>query len=417
MSHFFEHTAQVHIGKGTTQWIKFSMRVDKDKLNATELAKLTNSPDIFVWNTIKKAAEIKLARRAAMSLTHLACVDIEECHQPLVVQSTVVPPAPRLVGIELNPGPPRNALAALKGGIAQDLASAVGQVAANIARTVKKKKGKKKNKSSAAQLTGSITIQREPMPTSMAPVMRNRAKPVQMELPFDVISVPIYTNASKNVVFGSPTSTFTVLPLDPTSSVTAAEIFGIGVQQIVNRFRRYKLRSLAIGIETAFATSTAGGLAAVYSADGGWDTNAVVATKSVLNSEGSVMSPLWKSFTVPTPGLVTDWCYSQDPTASTGASFRQTTPGVLLIVPADANPSGTLSASSFLGWVHLKGVIDLSDLSVTPAVSTVAKDSSSVSAPPQVIEPTIPAPRIETPSTNGRYVYVDDYPRPPAHHL
>jgi hypothetical protein len=240
------------------------------------------------------------------------------------------PPAPLLVGIELNPGPPKNAIASF----GQMLGSAV----ANLQKTKKTKKKKKTNKSAKNDLTGvRRTLSLVNAPVTSGYVSRNSSlkhKPVIISgrglcaaIATDTSNNPSLAGSSGTKFGTSSAVTINVDAAGGGSTSADFKLFPPQVYALSSVFLRWRLRKLVLSYVPACPTSTAGLLVMATVSE----VTSVSAPSNLSLSyvENAVSGPVWTgvSFDAMKNGLRTEWLFCDTALSGAQSSLRQETAG------------------------------------------------------------------------------------------
>jgi len=270
------------------------------------------------------------------------------------------PPAPRLVCVELNPGPPKAAIA----GISQ-LASALGSA---IAKTVKKKKTavKKKNlhpsRSSMGNISNPARLLRRSVPSAVgASFSRSGGEPIT-RIPFDAPTIYLVGGASNVITLSTTSSTgaqiLDINPVNGTSGApaTSANMFGGGVASVSIAFSQFRITNLKIRYVGVVGTSSNGAIGLGYLRDSNFTSTFTVS--SVTGCRPSIIAPIWsddRKMDIPDFELWS-YVYTDD---STNATDRMTSGGSLCVF----NIGGTIVSGTTYGMLQVSGVVELIGLS------------------------------------------------------
>lgn len=270
-------------------------------------------------------------------------------------------PAPRLVGIEPNPGPPSAAMKQLTAA-----AAALGSAMAT--KKKKKNKNKNKNKNRVGRLQAPVTTVAEldtpPAPVSQVQRIRLTNRTHNFFAPFDVVTLSIVSNASSQLIFNAMPSQG-IVNLDPTITLNGSALFGVPLQQLALNYRQYRFLRLEIEYEPVVSTATAGALTMVYVADGGLSQEVIPSIAAVNQCDGAIMTPVWSRAKVPMFNLERNWLFTKSAAAETTTSDRIEDAGSLVVSSASAAPVNTT-----VGFVRFRGMIEFKDLSTGFALLT-----------------------------------------------
>lgn len=308
---------------------------------------------------------------------------------------------PRLVGVELNPGPPKTGSIRKASGRAAivDMAAAAGATLANVlANGVPKRKKTKRKKLSLARadavLVRQDVVSSQNPPISYAPTIRSRARMGNQKviIPFDLCNAFIYTNSSGYPNWFGSSSTVFNLEMDPNSMVGGSYVFGYPLFSVATHFRKFRFLKLFAEYEPLCPTSTAGALGFVSYADPAILPNQNFGMITLGSSDGAIISPPWKKFEIPMDHITKEWCFTKDATSQTTAAYRQESPGMIVTTGTGLPPS------VLIGVVKLTGLLELLDLteSFTPPTDDQPTDPTPIlirSEPMQRPATPIPASR------------------------
>jgi hypothetical protein len=273
-------------------------------------------------------------------------------------------PRPRLVGIELNPGP---SPAAVMAGIA---------ALSKIAATVKAKRSKPASAAKPRKSKGSAT----PVPRSSSsivtpPVAKGyiTRSSIGSHTPFILkgrhIACTVVSSATGNlqllnadgVTSAAPFGTFSIDPLGNGSTQTTFASFPLNVRNLSKCFLQYRLRKLKMTFSPLVGSSTLGGIVFAPIAEVAFlTTNQTYAR--VAQTSTSVSCPIWETVSLDATtreGLSTDWRYLDNDVPVSRADLRLESPGSLSIAfPGNQTPSSTFGFIWFDYEIEYKGMAD-----------------------------------------------------------
>jgi len=306
-------------------------------------------------------------------------------------------PAPRLVGIELNPGPKSPlVVAGVAGALGREILGVVkGAVKEKIKNTaqgaVRQKKRKKKNKNQGVPrgLSTNSRMSSVRAPVSIGHVYQSNIKSPTIELAFDCLSMTIYSNTTASSTSGlcdfssDATSFANTLAVTPVyvPAENAFAPFGPQVQIVAKAFTQWRLKSLRIEFVSPYGTNTSGLLAISGSAD---IQNGPSTFSGVLSQYPQMTLPAWgadlacmdlKTACAEKYGgqAQLEW-YSTDPTSNIGTSGARTWSP--FGIGAYYSGYAAQAAHTPLGFLRFQGVVEF----CSPAVSanyTVEKPAPS----------------------------------------
>jgi hypothetical protein len=296
-----------------------------------------------------------------MSLSHFAQ------HSQKLASAGFVP-APRLVGIEPNPGPgPRGALAALSAGMA-----ALGSA---VARTHKKKKTTKRKlpaklngprkrargeryptTSSQNTDTGNVAVAGATSLTTMRPNRFGSLLP-SIIVPFDCLAILLATNASSVLGFSVNTTSNSIsFDLNPTQATGGGLPFGVAISQLATCYDRFRVRKLRVHYNPLCSTTTASGALLAYSPDP-WITGGTYTPYTVGSLADNTPFAFWEPKDLEIRNLDKTWKYCYESVTNTAAESRQDCAGSLIVAPI-----GTMTASTIFGSFQFSGEIEFTGL-------------------------------------------------------
>jgi len=294
------------------------------------------------------------------------------------------PPAPRLVGIELNPGPkPSNIkglvkffqqLGSLKGGLKQLLPppSRLPKDGSNSSNknTMSKRKRRRRRNSNVPNLKSYVPISKSTYasaPVAVATITRQISGPTHTSQPFRVLSCQVNYNGSTLSFTQDSSHFYTGLQMSPAYSPAGFSNgpFSKALAQIALGFIRFRVPKLTIEYRPALATSTTGNIVLGFTTDtyAVTNTNTGAAIGTLTNS---MSAALWQPFDLPikSTDLASQgddgWCYTYASTSS-AAEERADTPGALLV---GNTINSNLGSSTIVADIYLSGVIEFKELGV-----------------------------------------------------
>lgn len=296
--------------------------------------------------------------------------------------TTYKPPAPRLVGIEPNPGPNHlgqpNAVQKTLSKLGVELGKRAAEPKEN-----KNQKNKNKNQnrkpasrrpSTAARVAKAFSTTKQttssPAPVSQIDVVRSNTKTSTLRIPFRNASESIYITSNPNATpylstVGSTQGGLSYLDLHPIVNQSANQnaMFGTSIATAARAFTYYRIRNLTFRFRSCVPTSTSGELSIGYTSD---PANPVIPTwKSVQSMQHNVSGPLYAgadTMTLRIPDM-NKWCYTdQSSNSSDSGSFsaqRLDYWGELAL----ASFGTTYTASTTVGVLEISGIIEFRELS------------------------------------------------------
>jgi hypothetical protein len=260
----------------------------------------------------------------------------------------IFPPAARLVGIELNPGPPKSRIPTLGGkSHASDLSSvafALGVEAAksSIAKTQKKKKNitktKKQNNGSMNIFANSSSALVSAPATSSLTMKTGGVRHKPFPLTGRCFAASLLTDASGVVSFVNNNGTATtnniasVLPAAYGTGVSTMEFFPPVVRNIATSFTRYRVRKLDVTYVPLVGSNSTGNVCFGVNPEAQTTVGRITYGNAAMSSLTAVTPP-WNTVTlrcISGDGLRNEWLYSDANYVSTEeGSLRQISPGTL----------------------------------------------------------------------------------------
>jgi hypothetical protein len=286
-----------------------------------------------------------------------------------------VVPAPRLVGIETNPGPPK--LGAILNGINSLLKA--GNVSASSSAAVNKKKKKSKRakrgpsgfsnnnlgmlKTTSQMVAAPVTtgmITRTIRPTAMSSFPINFSVQLQsftgMTSPLNIISFDAISVATISQA----------IDLNPQGNYLTASSqtkpMGPELHLLALAFQRFRIRKLSVKFTPLLPTTTTGTIVLSYLNDP-QTTNQSMSYSSLRVTDGAVTTPLYQTniMHVPSSSLDKEWRYVQHDLNSIGAAQRQAFAGCVAVNTFGYAPA--LSGTQ-VGSLDFTGIIDFKDLAI-----------------------------------------------------
>jgi hypothetical protein len=314
----------------------------------------------------------------------------------------VSPPAPRLVGIELNPGPkgrPR-----IAGRSSTSISSGLSALGSLLGSTLAKK-GKKAVKSiakshgSRANFMPNVKTVMQTATIARQAAYRSIKETEIFSVPFHSAILQVATNSAGTVVLQqvglAATGTASVIvSVSPfvTSNVAVAPIcFPPQMNRLAQSFSRFRVRpgSGNLSFRTAVPTSTAGSLA-IAALPSEYPLTASPSYQTIAGCESAIVCPAWTadmSFDKKTLSSVTttgpEWKYCDYDGVITQPEFRQDSIFNMavqgLALPA-STVFGLIFYSGVLEFQHLQDNLTLTGLTRAP-IDIGDQSSSSVSLP------------------------------------
>jgi len=312
------------------------------------------------------------------------------------------PPAPRLVGIELNPGPG----APLKTAFA-DLGGVLAQLASSNAKKKKSptpvQKKKKKQQSNQSKLRSGLNM------SGVSSLSSGYSRVVRPAFPYDHSAtfklksaiIAVYTQGTSGSVInmrlvGSSLAGGQTLDLNPyRNNVTGqAAMFGTAFQRVANSFDRFRLNSLSVTYNPAVGSNTTGTLAMGYSAD---PFTAAVSYAITSSTQDSLSFAPWEPISTQISQLNKNLLFINDNGNLTEANQRLCYAGSILMSGAglpttDSILLGTLTFEGTITFVGLStsnsGPLTFDSLPPSSSSSSSSSSAAPVSAPLCVAEST-----------------------------
>lgn len=303
------------------------------------------------------------------------------------------PPAPRLVGIETNPGPRQGILQGPQiKAIVKDVAlSAATQAAANLGKAVagKTKAKKKTAKKSAVRSSASNSHARSSLtrlgiranaPVSMGRITQNSMPHTNIRVPFCTTSYSIYTTTGTNgdLKFGLSTgSALTVGQLVPNyqrinvvgspPDITVDYALGTSIRDLASLFKEYRISSLKASFIPFFPTTQAGVVTLAFATDP--NTRAAGNIDRASAYTESFTTPIWQTATIDLRGMVGNNATQEkyympsnvaDPIAGyRDAEGRLTSQGAII---GYASGLFGIAGVTQIGYIRFEGEIDFYEL-------------------------------------------------------
>jgi len=276
----------------------------------------------------------------------------------------IFPPASRLVGIELNPGPKSPAVAASAvATLTKVLTTAIKSARPALARRKVRRSAPRGRSVSGLQLQDP-PIRSIAAPVAVGQVMRRVRQSNTVSLPFRCANVEITTSAT-GVLLLNTTGSFSAggpeLDLHPIANGTTGQskMFGYAMSALAASFSRWRVKALRVTYHPVCTTSTAGVLRIAYSSESA--INGAVNWNSISSSSTALTVTGWApgSMDIPSDILLPnkdEWSYTYPPATPTTSDDRFSNQGcILAAIQGGAN-------SVFWGELEFEGVIEFKDL-------------------------------------------------------
>lgn len=344
------------------------------------------------------------------------------------LSQSVAPPAPRLVGIESNPGPPKMKL--LKSPLLSDLVSGVMAVieSKGIPPTRLAPVQRKRKKARKAP-TGSFLDVTRNMSLINLPAAYGVKRTPKTKLSHSTFCIT-GTSLGGSVVVNNSLPMFKSLPgtiigtnkiiIDPRGSGNTYTNFPAftTINGIVRNFIRYRFKKLHMTyVPTCQMGSTAGSINygannIIFGAISDVPNSASLpAPEYVSGIANSVSGPVWTPMTMDlmaNGGISGDWKFSDYQTVATVADQRQESPGSLYFHFLGDAPNITV----VLGFFEFDFILEFEGLANEPDLL-----ADTPALPPthngEVVQPLLPGHRSYTVSLPEReYVQLSSYPKP-----
>lgn len=304
---------------------------------------------------------------------------------PLYVLPSWVPQS-RLVGIELNPGPPKGILKAL---------TALALIP-EVVKSQQPPKSSKRNKSKTASRNryGTRPVRKLVVspgssksvqaPVAVGSVSINRSISTLISIPFSGVGCQL-TYAGSDVSNFAPHFSFDNsyfmldgLPLNPVQIHAAAiPICGLAIAEMCDLYTNYRFESLKMEFVPIFSTGWNGNIAFGITPDS-YDIKPTSAM-AVMSAGINFMTPIWQKATVDLSSIVgknsrLPWFINKlVPNGATPADYQQNSTGS---VQAYCSGLQKLPVGTVLGFLHFSGVISLHGLARRDLIGNV--DSKQV---------------------------------------
>jgi len=303
-------------------------------------------------------------------------------------RKSVPPPSPRLVCVELNPGPDRSdqfmkSLATL--GVVLGKAAAKGKKK----KERKPKRPKKRSRSLALAPTSTtnsvyqaaslfdMSSRKAVIPNGHSTIHRFSNSNTTYVHSFSALSCSLQTNASGVPTIAGVASQYS-LPLRPheTYGVGSAlsHPFGHGIYNLAQTFAEFRVLKLQIKFHASLnpnGVGVFGNLCMGYTPDGATDPTTIWTIDQLSNVNGSIFGSSWNDLVVDCPNLDSGWKYCMNAASENTATDRQDTCGTLLVCNGY---SGNL-ASTPIGHFTIHGVIEFRGLANLVTPDTLRKEN------------------------------------------
>jgi hypothetical protein len=275
---------------------------------------------------------------------------VELSHSNEHIHQNYRPPAPRLVGVEPNPGPPKG-LAGVLGSAAAALGAAAAR--STVSATVKKKKKssrRRRNTDSTLRTTRTVGENRQfpgPLQTVQAPTALGfRGGSTIKHLPcvingrcqaFSVQTAGTGSIALTNrngVTMANDLNIFNVNPVSTGTTTRNFWTFPPAVQSISVAFLRYRFRKLVLTYIPGCPSTTPGSIVFGSIAESTNATGKSVTTSVVADLQVNACTQLWAPIFLDLlvdGGLRKDWLYMDSTDDSAEPAQRQETPGMIAV--------------------------------------------------------------------------------------
>lgn len=304
----------------------------------------------------------------------------------LARRAVEVPPAPRLVGIETNPGPRAKVLPSL---ITSMITSAVKSAVSGSkkASTAVVSRKRKRARPSTASNSGfgsmAMSSAQVTAPVSKGDVMFRRTTAAGCSFPFSVTGLSVSANITTNFLYftnlGSgygqnSSSVQSCYPLPIQFSVQgAASLLGCGnsvLARVSQSFVFYRLRNLVITFHPLLPTNIGGQYCMAHYPDVAITDSSTPSFGNVSATAGSVTAPIWQTSAIRVPDDPTWFRNDVDnaitPATAADAYLRQLCSGSLLFaqlgVPSNPAVVTLLGTISFAGQIEFRDLADVQDL-------------------------------------------------------
>jgi hypothetical protein len=296
------------------------------------------------------------------------------------------PPAPRLVGIEPNPGPgPATVIAASQIGSAMmDLLKGKSGKKVKIATTKKKKPSIKKRSTSSRSSTMMSMGQSETrvsVPAHVGIRSYSQNSVGSFHVPFNVVLLQIQTNATSpfspyfGVVGNGPlvagAAGVSLSPFITSGPTTVPTCFPLMMQRLAASFARYRVKpgSLRLSFRGAQGSSIPG-IVAISAGPPDYPLGTTIAFQTVAGSECAITTPVWVADCPMDPKRLNDVIDSGDDWRYTDFDGTVTQPEIRQDAFLNLYVAGFGTVSSTIyGYIVCSGVFEFKhlqdDLSLT----------------------------------------------------
>jgi hypothetical protein len=316
---------------------------------------------------------------------------LETTRLTLPLNSEIVPPPPRLVGIELNPGPPKkggshgtSSLQAFRPSTAQiaKFEKAASAIVAGPGPVYKNKKTTtQKPSSSRAESLAKVT-EVTPGVRSSNVVVHSKAKKKPHKVPFNASTLSVWltptgflaltSQGATNPPASPPVSLY--MDVHPVGDLDPLQfnLFGNEIATMASIYQKYKIDELEAEFVPTLGTSTNGQVVIASLLDP--LSNGVPTYPLVSDVDGSVEFPIWESVKgIRFSGLDRSWKFVTN-VSNNLAIQRQAFAGTIIA----AQQGMTLpSINTFIGSIRLVGSISFMEIASSLLVNT---PSSSIPA-------------------------------------
>jgi hypothetical protein len=297
----------------------------------------------------------------------------------------VTPPAPLLVGIEPNPGPPLSTSS-----IAVEVARGFGAALAKSQKDKRKPKQKKKATVTRAarrsrQLMGSPQVRTLSMPSSVGTQVSSSGL---THKPF-VVSGKVYAGqlgsssiGAARIFSGNTVDTGgNAVTIDPTktgNAPTNCMLFGLTAANIALSFQNYRFRKLLLHYVPLSATTDAHNLTVCATSEVVFGPISQGAVYSISDCTLTTSTFLPASMDLMRGGIRSDWLFCDDDVTTTESDLRQESPGSILFTYG-----GAAVNSAVFGQIWLEYELEFDRLAITTGITARRKriDAASSSTP------------------------------------
>jgi len=296
-----------------------------------------------------------------------------EVHGKRVIPGCEKRPKEWLVGVELNPGPPKRVL-----GDKGPLGNLIGELGSLVSPpSMKRGQAKKKKKNTSAPVRsvggvmnsaplGSTNVVSAPTRAGTLTVQRAAGSHV-VRVPFNSISNTqlIFITGNTRVGFSTTAAntvsvqTYDLRPGINRDGYTALDYpFGVGIARIATCYTKYRVKRLRVTFVSTSPTSFSGSI--LLGANSDPQENSVPTPQNVADSQVSITTPAWQPCEMRLDSLLDPnlWYFTEyDGSGNTVSSQRQQCPLQLSV-----SSIGTSTATAVYGYLRFDGEIEFTGI-------------------------------------------------------